>query len=70
MSSSTSENPSNANEGCVGPTSQDAGKASACAGCPNQSACSSGAFSSPGKSAFVSLFCHMNLCVLYEVSTS
>ena len=39
--------PSNANEGCVGPTSQDAGKASACAGCPNQSACSSGAFSSP-----------------------
>ena len=42
-----SEAPSNANDGCVGPTSQDAGKASACAGCPNQSACSSGAFSSP-----------------------
>ena len=39
--------PSNANEGCVGPTSSSAGKASACAGCPNQSACSSGAFSSP-----------------------
>ena len=50
MSSLKGENPSNANEGCVGPTSQDAGKASACAGCPNQSACSSGAFSSPGKS--------------------
>jgi len=39
--------PSDANAGCVGPTSQDAGKSSACAGCPNQSACSSGAFSSP-----------------------
>lgn len=46
-SSTTGDTPSNANEGCVGPTSQDAGKASACAGCPNQSACSSGAFSSP-----------------------
>ena len=39
--------PSNANEGCVGPTSEQAGKAAACAGCPNQGACSSGAFSSP-----------------------
>ena len=39
--------PSNANEGCVGPTSQEAGKAAACAGCPNQGACSSGAYSSP-----------------------
>lgn len=39
--------PSNANEGCVGPQSEDAGKASACAGCPNQSSCSSGKFSSP-----------------------
>ena len=39
--------PSNANEGCVGPTSSNAGKSSACAGCPNQAACSSGAFSSP-----------------------
>jgi len=47
MSSLKGENPSNANEGCVGPTSQDAGKASACAGCPNQSACSSGSFNSP-----------------------
>jgi len=46
-STATGDTPSNANEGCVGPTSQDAGKASACAGCPNQSACSSGAFSSP-----------------------
>jgi len=33
----------NANEGCIGPTSENAGKASGCAGCPNQSACSSGA---------------------------
>mmetsp|Transcript_30551 Transcript_30551/g.67135 ORF Transcript_30551/g.67135 Transcript_30551/m.67135 type:complete len:390 (-) Transcript_30551:275-1444(-) len=47
MSSSEATPPSNANEGCVGPTSSDAGKASACAGCPNQSACSTGKFSSP-----------------------
>ncbi|KAK1736560.1 cytosolic iron-sulfur cluster assembly factor NBP35 [Skeletonema marinoi] len=39
--------PSNANDGCVGPTSQEAGKAAACAGCPNQGACSTGSFSSP-----------------------
>lgn len=39
--------PSNANEGCVGPTSASAGTASACEGCPNKAACSSGAFSSP-----------------------
>ena len=45
--SSSNDTPSNANEGCVGPTSQSAGKASACAGCPNQSSCSTGAFSSP-----------------------
>ena len=56
MSSLKGKNPSNANEGCVGPTSQDAGKASACAGCPNQSACSSGAFSSPGKSTLLVFF--------------
>ena len=35
--------PENANEGCVGPSSDSAGKASACDGCPNQSACASGA---------------------------
>lgn len=46
-SSSGGDAPANANEGCVGPASQAAGKASACAGCPNQAACSSGAFSSP-----------------------
>mmetsp|Transcript_16781 Transcript_16781/g.25218 ORF Transcript_16781/g.25218 Transcript_16781/m.25218 type:complete len:360 (+) Transcript_16781:40-1119(+) len=40
---STEEPPSNANDGCVGPASDNAGKASACAGCPNQSACASGA---------------------------
>jgi hypothetical protein len=38
--------PSNANEGCVGPESISAGKASACDGCPNQTACSSGVFRS------------------------
>lgn len=51
MASSTAdvnmEAPSNANEGCVGPSSETAGKASACEGCPNKTACSSGAFSSP-----------------------
>lgn len=39
--------PDNANAGCVGPTSADAGKSSACDGCPNQAACGSGAFNSP-----------------------
>jgi len=39
--------PDNANAECVGPTSEQAGKSSACAGCPNQGACSSGAFNSP-----------------------
>lgn len=35
--------PENANSGCVGPSSEEAGKASACAGCPNQQECASGA---------------------------
>jgi hypothetical protein len=39
--------PSNANETCVGPSSETAGKASSCAGCPNQSACASGANKQP-----------------------
>ncbi len=34
--------PPNANSGCVGPSSESAGKADSCAGCPNQSACASG----------------------------
>ncbi|KAL0585278.1 hypothetical protein ABG067_004983 [Albugo candida] len=34
--------PENANQGCVGIHSESAGKASGCAGCPNQSACASG----------------------------
>ena len=34
--------PEDANEGCVGPSSSDAGKASACEGCPNQASCASG----------------------------
>lgn len=37
------EVPENANAGCVGPTSEQAGKSSGCEGCPNQSACASGA---------------------------
>ncbi|KAG7374001.1 ParA family protein [Nitzschia inconspicua] len=39
--------PDNANAECVGPSSEKAGKSSACAGCPNQQACSSGVFNSP-----------------------
>ena len=42
-----SDAPNDANAGCVGPTAESAGKASACDGCPNQGACSSGAFNSP-----------------------
>jgi Mrp family chromosome partitioning ATPase len=34
--------PEGANAECVGPASETAGKASSCAGCPNQSACASG----------------------------
>lgn len=37
-----STKPENANEECVGVESEDAGKASGCAGCPNQAVCSSG----------------------------
>ena len=37
-----SSNPQNANEGCVGPESDSAGKSSGCAGCPNQQKCASG----------------------------
>lgn len=45
------DTPKNANAECVGPSSQDAGKSSACSGCPNQQACSSGAFNSPDAQA-------------------
>lgn len=34
--------PENANEGCVGPNSEQAGKVSGCAGCPNQASCAAG----------------------------
>lgn len=34
--------PADANENCVGPNSKEAGNASACEGCPNQSVCASG----------------------------
>jgi hypothetical protein len=36
-----SEVPQDANEGCPGLSSQEAGKNKACAGCPNQKICSS-----------------------------
>lgn len=45
--STPTDTPSDANAGCVGPSSESAGKASACAGCPNQAQCSSGTFNSP-----------------------
>mmetsp|Transcript_13561 Transcript_13561/g.34101 ORF Transcript_13561/g.34101 Transcript_13561/m.34101 type:complete len:379 (+) Transcript_13561:112-1248(+) len=45
--SETATAPDNANAGCVGPASDNAGKSSACEGCPNQAACGSGAFNSP-----------------------
>ena len=32
----------NANDNCVGPSSEQAGKVSSCAGCPNQAICASG----------------------------
>jgi Mrp family chromosome partitioning ATPase len=35
--------PANANSDCVGPSSEQAGKAAGCVGCPNQSMCASGA---------------------------
>ncbi|TDH67404.1 hypothetical protein CCR75_000405 [Bremia lactucae] len=43
--------PSNANEECVGPQSEQAGKADGCAGCPNQSVCASGAARQPDTAA-------------------
>jgi hypothetical protein len=39
--------PEDANEQCVGPESEQAGKVSSCAGCPNQAACASGANRGP-----------------------
>jgi Mrp family chromosome partitioning ATPase len=39
------------NEECVGPSSEQAGKVSSCEGCPNQSACSSGANKGPDPAA-------------------
>jgi Mrp family chromosome partitioning ATPase len=47
---SSTEVPDNANAGCVGPSSTSAGKASSCAGCPNQAACASGAAAAPDPS--------------------
>ena len=42
-SQSRTDVPDSANVGCPGTKSDEAGKADACAGCPNQSACASGA---------------------------
>ena len=46
-SSIPTDAPANANANCVGPQNDGAGKAAACDGCPNQGACSTGAFNSP-----------------------
>jgi Mrp family chromosome partitioning ATPase len=51
MTATPVDTPDDANAECVGPTAETAGKASACDGCPNQGACSSGAFSSPEATA-------------------
>ena len=42
-----SDRPSDANEHCPGTGAEDAGKASACAGCPNQKLCASGEANRP-----------------------
>jgi Mrp family chromosome partitioning ATPase len=34
--------PNNANQGCIGPSSESAGKSEACKGCPNQNNCATG----------------------------
>ena len=47
--------PQDANEGCVGPSSSQAGKAEGCAGCPNQSNCASGTTQSSSSSSIPSL---------------
>lgn len=45
--SSEADVPENAAEHCPGTQSEDAGKANACAGCPNQNICASGAAAGP-----------------------
>lgn len=45
--------PSNANDQCVGPTSEYAGKVESCTGCPNQSSCASGKVSVDPAIAYV-----------------
>lgn len=42
MPQQSSSIPANANKECVGPAAEEAGKAPACAGCPNRTACASG----------------------------
>ena len=59
--------PDDANAGCVGPASQDAGKASACAGCPNQSACASGAGQAPAVDPALEFVLHRMALVKHKV---
>jgi Mrp family chromosome partitioning ATPase len=45
----------NANEECVGPTSNQAGKVSSCDGCPNQGVCASGTYNNNTPEAFAKI---------------
>lgn len=50
---SSSVNPPSDGRECVGPYSEQAGKAAACAGCPNQNSCASGETKTDNSMAFV-----------------
>jgi Mrp family chromosome partitioning ATPase len=50
MSASNGEFPEEAPSGCPGLSSETAGKASPCAGCPNQNACATGSAAAPDRS--------------------
>ncbi|ROL27984.1 Cytosolic Fe-S cluster assembly factor nubp1 [Anabarilius grahami] len=45
--------PSDAPEHCPGTSSEQAGKSSACQGCPNQNICASGATKAPDPASFI-----------------
>jgi hypothetical protein len=66
MSTPVGTAPDNANEGCVGPQSDSAGKASACAGCPNQAVCASGAAKAPDPAAGQVRACHTAAMIVWH----
>jgi hypothetical protein len=67
MSAPVGAAPDNANEGCVGPQSDSAGKASACAGCPNQAVCASGAAKAPDPAAGQVHACHKAAILVWHM---